>query len=118
FLDGLGFTPFDPPNAAVVAQTAAGEDVIVVELLNPRLIESFGTDSGTTLVYDVRVLADYEGGGLAFLASHQSDATLPERFGPASLFIDDCGDLSRCYLHHRESGGIIHVGPLPGGPVG
>ena len=39
-LEQLGFTPADPPNAALVAQTADGEDILVVELMNPRYDEA------------------------------------------------------------------------------
>ena len=36
FLDGLGFTPENPPNAAIVVQTESGEqDVLVVEFFTP-----------------------------------------------------------------------------------
>jgi hypothetical protein len=82
-LAAVGFDPADPPNAGLVAQTADGERVIVVELLNPRLDEAV-----ETLTYDVRPLADYAGEGLRQLAAKQSDEPLPESFGPATLFID------------------------------
>src|SRR5262249_51573101 len=42
FLDALGFTPANPPNAAVVVRTPAGErDVLVVELFDPVFAEAF-----------------------------------------------------------------------------
>ena len=85
FLDGLGFPADNPPNAALVAQTEAGEDVLVVELLNPVYDEAAGT-----LTYDVRVLADFAPTGLTALAARQADAELAERFDAASLFIDSC----------------------------
>ncbi len=92
FLEGLGFTPANPPNAALVTQTDAGEDIVVVELLNPLYTEGSGSNGAVTLTYDVRILADYEGDGLAHLAERQDDALLPESFGAASLFIDECSD--------------------------
>ena len=77
------FDPADPPNAALVARTEAGEDVVVVELLDPRY------DAATrTVTYDVRVLADDAGEALASLAARQQDAQFAETFGAASLFID------------------------------
>ena len=84
-LGQLGFTPADPPNAALVAQAAGGEEVVVVELLDPRFDAAAGT-----LAYDVRLLADYAGGGLADLAPRQ-DGDPPPAFGAAHLFIDGCG---------------------------
>jgi hypothetical protein len=92
FLGALGFTPADPPNAALVARTATGDDVVVLELFDPIYQEEFDSDGGVTVTYAARVLADYAGDGLAHLASQQSDGNLAESFGPASLFIDDCPD--------------------------
>jgi hypothetical protein len=85
-LDQLGFTPADPPNAALVAQTADGEDILVVELMNPRYDEA-----AQSLAYDVRVLADYAGRGLADLAERQGDDQFSPAFMTAHLFIDGCG---------------------------
>ena len=53
FLDGLGFLEDNPPNAAMVVETAPGEtDIAVVELFNPVYDpETFG------VTYDVEVLA-------------------------------------------------------------
>lgn len=85
-LEQLGFTPADPPNAALVAQTAEGEDILVVELMNPRFDEAAGT-----LAYDVRLLADYTGDGLADLVARQDDEQFASSFTTAHLFIDGCG---------------------------
>ena len=95
FLDGLGFTPANPPNAAIVATQDGSEsqDVLVIELFNPVYDASAGT-----LTYDARVLADYDAPGLASLAEQQTDAQLDEAFGEGSLFIDSCPDGSgTCY---------------------
>ena len=81
FLDFLGFGPENPPNAALVVGSTEGEDVLVVELLNPRL------EAGT-LTYDARPLAEYQGQVLAGLAAWQGDQELSAAFGPGSLFID------------------------------
>jgi hypothetical protein len=85
-LEQLGFTPADPPNAALVAETADGEDIVVVELMNPRYDEA-----AQTLAYDVRLLADYTGTGLADLAERQADDQFASSFTTAHLFIDGCG---------------------------
>ncbi len=96
FLDALGFTPDNPPNAALVAPSADGSDtqeILVIELLNPVYDAAAGT-----LVYEARVLADYSEPGLAHLARQQTDYDLPESFGAGSLFIDDCPDIQlNCY---------------------
>ena len=88
FLDGLGFTPANPPNAALIAQLEPGsadEEVLVIELLNPV----YDPDTAT-MTYDAKILADYSGHGLAHAAHKQSDYSLPAEFAHGSLFIDDC----------------------------
>lgn len=87
FLDGLGFTPENPPNAALVTQTDEGQDVLVIELMNPEWDESTAT-----LTYDARVLEDYQEQGLQYLAEQQDDYEMAESFASASVFIDDCAD--------------------------
>jgi hypothetical protein len=88
FLDGLGFTPANPPNAALVAQTDDGtEDVAILELLDP----TYDADTGT-LTYGATLLGEYEGEGLAHVATRQQDDALPQTFGRSSLFIDSCSD--------------------------
>jgi len=64
-LDRLGFTPEDPPNAAIVAQTAGGEEVLVVELFDPIYAETFGSDGVVTLTYEAWVRAGYGEGRIA-----------------------------------------------------
>lgn len=83
-LSSLGFTPADPPNAAVVARTDHDENVLVVELFNPAHDEAAGT-----LTYEARILSDYDGRELAHLAARHGDAEFPATFGEVSLFIDD-----------------------------
>lgn len=110
FLDGLGFAPDNPPNAALVARTDGGEEIVVVELLNPVYTERFEPDAIVTLTYDVRILADYQEDGLAHLAARRGDAAPPETFGTASLFIDDCADGTwGCYA---RSGGSLLTSPV------
>lgn len=76
----------DPPNAALVMNEAGGENIIVVELLNPVY------DSETqTLVYDVVSLNPPDGQGvLSFVSTTESDdADIPSTFEQATLFIDN-----------------------------
>jgi hypothetical protein len=114
FFDGLGFTPENPPNAALVVKTPEGErDVLVIELLNPVYSETFGDASNVQVTYDARVLQGYSGEGLAEWSKEQLDDLLPEQFTDASLFIDDCPDITTCYRP-----GPTIVGPFPGGNWG
>jgi hypothetical protein len=86
FLDGLGFTPDDPPNAALVVRTDSGaEDVLIIELFDPVWDEAAGT-----LSYTIQLLSDYAGTGLAFAALRQTDFDMPETFGQGGVFIDGC----------------------------
>lgn len=113
FLDGLGFAPANPPNAALVTQTETGEDeAVVLELLNPSYDESSGT-----LTYGATILSEYQGEGLTHVAAQQQDTELPESFGRASLFIDDCPDITDCVLI-TFSGLGLSAGSIPGGPYG
>jgi hypothetical protein len=106
FLDTLGFTPNNPPNAALVATTESGEqDILVIELLNPAW------DGSGTLTYDARVLADYADPGLANLARQQADYELAGTFGDGSLFIDDCSDWDiGCYDSSNNLVGTFEAG--------
>jgi hypothetical protein len=115
FLDGFGFTPVNPPNAALVVQTDAGEtDVVVLELLSPIYDESTGS-----ITYGAVILDEYTGEGLAHVAAQQLDDELPESFGAASLFIDDCAALSQCVVFDPTVlpfGQFEFLGPIPDGP--
>ncbi len=110
FLEGLGFTPDDPPNAALVVTTGGGtEDVLIIELFDP-----IWDESSSTLTYTVQVLADYADSGLAFAAMQQSDFELPESFGQGGLFVDGCND-GRVDCHLRNDNGSMGqlVGTTP-----
>jgi hypothetical protein len=95
FLEGLGFTPDDPPNAALVVTTESGdEDVLILELFDPTWDEASGT-----LTYTVQLLSDYSDPALAFAALSQTDYEIPERFGRGGIFIDGCSTgRIICYL--------------------
>jgi hypothetical protein len=105
FLDGLGFTPQNPPNAALVFEPSPDEtDVVVLELLNAQYDEA-----NQTLTYDVRILDAFESEtGLSFQEEPRQPNSDGEEFGPAQLFIDDCPNLDGCYLTS-----ITKVGPFP-----
>lgn len=95
FLEGLGFDADDPPNAALVMETADGEtDIAVVELFNPTYDE--GTHSAT---YDIAVLANWqEALEMEFQETPTDISSLPSDIGHVYLFIDDCRDrLVQCY---------------------
>lgn len=124
FLETLGFTPVNPPNAAVVVTTPEGErDVLVIELMNPVYMQSFGEDSEEVLIYEAVVLSGYQGTGLAEWTPQVADDELPREFENISLFIDDCPDAEGCYVDKRDPGSdgrfhSVYVGPIPGGPYG
>jgi hypothetical protein len=88
FLDSLGFTPANPPNAALATETETGErDVLVIELFAPVYAEAEGT-----LTYEAVLLAEYGEAALADLAQHATGELLPATFGRGHLFIDSCAD--------------------------
>jgi hypothetical protein len=95
FLEGLGFSPKNPPNAALLVETAAGEtDIAVIELTNPSYDEA-----SFTATYDVKVLENWEDSTeLGFSQAPADLAAVAPSFGAAHLFIDDCADsnLSCC----------------------
>jgi hypothetical protein len=103
FLDGLGFSPDNPPNAALVVETAPGEtDVAVVELFNPVV-----TSDGSGVTYDIQVLANWQDSlELGFSEAPTDLAAIEPSFGPAHLFIDDCADdYVTCY--NTETGSLV-----------
>ena len=111
FLDGLGFSPENPPNAALVIEPVPGEtDVIVVELFNPQYDEE-----NMILIYDVKVLDTFVAEqGLNFHEEPRVPHADGEEFGAAQLLIDDCPDLTGCYIILEGS----RVGDIPGGARG
>jgi len=111
FLAGLGFPEDNPPNAALVVETAPGEtDIAVVELFNPVLDPS---NQGVT--YDVAVLANWRSSlEVGFSEAPTDLAALAPTFGAAHLFIDDCARNNvGCYVEIGAS--IEPVGYLAAG---
>ena len=89
FLDGLGFSPENPPNAAIeILEGNESQDVMVVELFDPVY-----DAANHTLQYTVSILETPNHSYAIFNERH--DTSLPESFGPAALFIDDCPNC--CY---------------------
>lgn len=88
---GIGFTPADPPNAALVFDRGEGSDepgdVVVVELINPTYDRATGRAT-----YEIAVLADETAVDLTYLSQPVADAAAIRDFTGASLFIDDCSD--------------------------
>ena len=79
------FLPDDPPNAAVVIHEPESdtEDVVIVELMNPRYDEA-----STSFSYDVVVLDEVTEGLRNF--EEDRDASPPSNLeSPVSVFIDD-----------------------------
>jgi hypothetical protein len=113
FLDGLGFAPANPPNAALVAEFARGQGVVVLELIEPAYTPETGT-----VIYGAEVLEAYEGENLTPVLAEQVAARLPADFGSAALFIDDCPAFASCYYDNEQNDYAIreYVGPIPGGP--
>ncbi len=94
FLEALGFTPENPPNAAVVVRTPEGtRDVLLVELSNPIYIDDIVSPGGVRVIYEAQLLEAYDGAGLSPWSTEQQDQELPDTFTDISLFIDDCPDL-------------------------
>ncbi len=89
FLEGLGFPDDNPPNAALVVETAPGEiDVAVVELFAPAY-----DPVGQGVTYEIEVLANWQSSlEMGFSEAPTDLAALAPNFGSAQLFIDDCPD--------------------------
>ena len=99
FLDGLGFSAENPPNAAIeILEGNKEEDLIVVELFEPVY-----DAANRTLQYQVSILETPNHSQAIFNRRH--DETLPKKFGPAALFIDDCKNCyARCNTNEGSHG--------------
>lgn len=85
---GLGFTPADPPNAAlVVAGAGDATQIVLLELTDPRFDAATGHVS-----YSVQVLEELEALDLSLEQEPLSAADAAMEFTAASLFIDDMPD--------------------------
>jgi len=99
-LETLGFTPDNPPNAAIEVVTASGErDVLVVQLMDPVYTVAADGNLGALLIYEARVLDAYRGTGLQEWTPEVDDDQLPTEFERVSLFIDNgCWGFTGCFL--------------------
>jgi hypothetical protein len=88
FIEGLGFSEGNPPNAALVVETSPGEsDVAVIELFDPLYDPE---TQGVT--YDVAVLQNWQAAlGMELQEAPTDLAALAPSFGTAHLFIDGAG---------------------------
>jgi hypothetical protein len=86
FLDGMCFRPKNGPNAALeILEASENEDVAVVELFDPVY-----DAASQTLKYNVSIIEQPDLSYAVF--NERADKSLPTRFGPAALLIDDCKD--------------------------
>lgn len=110
FLEGLGFTDDNPPNAALIVETAPGEtDVAVVELFNPT---HDPTTDGVT--YDVEVLETWRSDLELGLQEDPTDlAEFAPAFSAAHLLIDDC---PRAYIMCQDTVTERYVSRFPNIP--
>ncbi len=109
FLEGLGFDADNPPNAALIMETAPGETgIAVVELFNPTY-----DDATHTATYDIAVLANWKNDLESGFQEASTDLSeLPDEFGSTHLFIDDCRDrLIQCYNLLDNRGFVGSLGP-------
>jgi hypothetical protein len=104
FLQGLGFSPDNPPNAALVVDDGkGGTDLTVVELTNPLV-----DPTGPRVIYDLKVLKNWrDTTDLGLQAAPADLADLPDSLGPTHLFIDDCANQD---IYCQQGGG----GSVPG----
>src|SRR3954447_3548047 len=96
FLEGLGFSDENPPNAALVFESGPEHtDFAVFELFNPRYDEET-----STATYDVQLLEEWEWTlGMSFSQQEAALAQAHPEFGTAHLFFDGCADRAiYCYM--------------------
>jgi hypothetical protein len=108
FLDGLGFPPDNPPNAALLAEAADGAtSIAVIELFSPSYDEAT-----RTATYDVAVLKEWEDAlGVGLTETPADLVALGDSFGTAHLFIDDCPNGS---VLCTKNGGFTEIGGFDG----
>jgi hypothetical protein len=105
FLAGLGFPADNPPNAALVAETAPGQtEIAVLQLYSPAYDEPT-----RTATYEVAVLQSWQRSAEEGFAEAPADlAAVAPSFGAAHLFIDDCPQTDiNCWKSYDPSVGII-----------
>jgi len=107
FLKGLGFSPTNPPNAALVAQQGPGRvELVVLELFAPRY-----DAASETLTYEVQILQDTRQTPLHFNETPVTQLGRGRAYGASALFIDDCADAGYwCMLKGNNcQGSAAHI---------
>jgi hypothetical protein len=104
FINALGFTPVNPPNAAIVVGGETSVEVVVVELSN-----AIFDASANILTYDATVLDAYESDAFGDLEELTVKSVLPESLGPGALFIDDCADTMVTCTNRNGAGMMIQI---------
>lgn len=117
-LSSLGFTPENPPNAAVEVVAPSGErDVLVVALIAPRFTPATSEGDVTVLTYEASVLKAYKGTGLEEWLPDVDDDRLPTEFERVSLFIDNgCWAFTGCYVVEPDGSRGENLGQVPATP--
>jgi hypothetical protein len=86
FLSGLGFSPENPPNAALEMLESDGSvELVVLELFEP----AYHSESNT-LEYTASILEQPNHSYAIFNERHDNE--VPQCFNTSALFIDDCSD--------------------------
>ncbi len=95
WVEALGEMADDPPNAALVAETADGAvEIVVVELLSAE-----GDGEGGELTYQVQLLEDLTELELELVEEPLTELEAGQEFGAGHLFIDDT-----CYAYDFDRG--------------
>jgi hypothetical protein len=110
FLDGMCFSPDNGPNAALeILEADEDEDLAVVELFDPEY-----DALNQTLKYNVSILEQPDLSYAAF--NEHADKALPQIFGPAALFIDDCWNgVVKCSPRTGNDACEYNCGTIPTG---
>jgi hypothetical protein len=114
FLNTLGFTAENPPNAALLVDGGEGStEFAVLELFSPVYDEA-----SHTATYDVQILKEWEQSlDLVFTEQPAELAAITPSFGAAHLFIDgilDCPDHDIiCYTDDSMHPSNSQIGSIP-----
>ncbi len=111
----LGFTPDNPPNAAILVENGTGSTNIAVVQLTSATYD----EASRTATYDATPLADFSRTEAMGFHDEPADlSSVPTSFGAAHLLIDDCPDaFIDCYskpdYEQADYLGRIRASPTP-----
>lgn len=110
FLSGLGFTPDNPPNAAIITANEDGETTLaVVELFDPV----YDTESAT-ITYEMAMLEHWEdSASMGFTKTPVDLDALGASFGTTHLFIDGLLDCPDAEMECRDMFSGDTIGVIP-----